>query len=65
MIIEEYIIIGVGSRNITHLKEFGYDAKYGVDILILSTHLPKTSNTIIHAKCDACGEKTKLKKTTY
>ena len=65
MIIEEYIIIGVSSRNLKHLKEFGYDAKVGDDISVLSTHLSETSNIIIHAKCDICDEETQLKKTNY
>lgn len=65
MIIEEYIIIGVSSRNLKHLIELGYDAKVGVDISVLSTHLSKNSNIIIKAKCDLCGEKTQLKKTNY
>jgi len=51
MIIEEYIIIGVGSRNLKHLIELGYDAKVGMNISVLSTHLCETSNIIIHAKC--------------
>ena len=65
MIIEEYIIIGIGYRNLNHFKKLGYDAKFGDDISVLSTHLSETSNTIIHAKCDSCGEETELKKTNY
>lgn len=66
MIVEEYITIGVGSRNLKHLKDLGYDnAKVGINISILSTHLCETSNIIIHAKCDSCGEETEIKKTTY
>lgn len=65
MIVEEYVIIGVSSRNLKHLKELGYDAKVGIDISVLSTHLSETSNTIIHAKCDICDKETRIKKTTY
>jgi acyl carrier protein len=65
MIIEEYIIIGIGYRNLNHFKKLGYDAIVGVYISVLSTHLSETSNTIIRAKCDICGEETQLKKTNY
>ena len=65
MIIEEYILIGVGYRNLKHLTVLGYDAKVGMNISVLSTHLCETSNTIIHAKCDICSEETQLKKTNY
>jgi len=65
MIIEEYIIIGIGYRNLNHFKKLGYDAKVGDDISVLSTHLSETSNIIIHAKCDICDEETQLKKTNY
>jgi len=65
MIIEEYIIIGIGYRNLNHFKKLGYDAKVGDDISVLSTHLSETSNIIIHAKCDICGEEIELKKTNY
>lgn len=65
MIIEEYIVIEIGYRNINYFKKLGYDAVFGVNISVLSTHLSKTSNTVIHAKCDICGEVIELKKTNY
>ena len=46
MIVEEYVIIGVSSRNLKNLKELGYDAKVGIDISVLSTHLSETSNKL-------------------
>ena len=65
MIIEEYIIVSVSSRNFKHLKDLGYDVKVGTNISILSTHLCETSNTTIRAKCDICGDEIELKKTNY
>jgi hypothetical protein len=65
MIIEEYIIISVSSRNLKHLKYLGYDVKVGMDIFISSIHLSEKSNVIIHVKCDICGEENKIKKSNY
>ena len=65
MIIEEYILIGINSRNLTHFKNFGYDVKVGLSIKVLSTHLCEKSDINIKAKCDKCGKENIIKKRSH
>ena len=65
MIVNEKIIIGVNSRNLNFLKNFGYDAKVGKDIEISSIHLCKNSDYHITAKCDVCDSENIIKMRTY
>jgi len=66
MIIEEYIWIGINSRNLNHFKNLGYEeVKVGIKLKVLSVHLCEKSNMKINAKCDNCDKETTIKMRTY
>jgi hypothetical protein len=54
MILNEYILIKLNSRNVKRLKGLGYNGKIGEEIKIRTDDLSKGSGTLILVKCDLC-----------
>lgn len=65
MILDEYVSININNKNIQHLKEKGYEVKYGEQARILVEHLSKSSHAMINAICDVCGAKKQMEYRTY
>ena len=67
-LISEYVEVKLGSINIKHFEELGYEIPrklnkhgnitipVGSTIKVLTKDLKRNSNKIIHAICDKCGE---------
>lgn len=57
MILNNLIPIKLGSLNIKHYRELGYNGKYGEEILVAPIHLQDGSIVKEERICDCCGEK--------
>jgi hypothetical protein len=65
MIIDELIQIKIGPKNYEHFKNLNYDVKSGKIIYVKHTDLMPNNKNIITAKCDICGNVTKIEYRSY
>ncbi|MCK9416273.1 hypothetical protein M0Q97_06410 [Candidatus Dojkabacteria bacterium] len=54
MIIDKYVKIKIGTKNIKHYKELKYDVKIGITILVHVKDLLPTTKVKVKVKCDFC-----------
>ena len=76
-LVDEYVEVKLGSINIKHFEELGYEIPrkinkhgnitipVGSTIKVLTKDLKRTSNKIIHAICDKCGESLEISFKAY
>lgn len=66
MIKEEVVQVRLNAANRKHYESFGYTGVLGEFIDVLTTHLTKSSETMITRICDTCGsEKVMRKKKAF
>jgi len=56
MIIDEFVNVKIGTKNINHFKKLNYICKVGEIILVKPIDLMNCSKNPVHVKCDICGK---------
>jgi hypothetical protein len=65
MILDEYVQIKIGSKNISHFKNLNYEVKIGLTIDVNPIDLMDNNKTLVNVECDVCGNKTKIQWRAY
>ena len=65
MILDDYVLVKLNSRNKNHLSNKGYDISQKDEIKIAVSDLSKGSKAIINVSCDICNKTKKIEYRQY